>query len=156
MNITRVALNVLAVLAILAVVSLFTIALLLLASGPSIEGYAWLSSANQFAPFAAATVVAAQVAAHRPRVARFIPLAVTSIISAGITGGLYLLGSSLVATDTSSQPPALNSLLLATMITGSTLAPVPVIFAIGAVLLAIPPVWHRIRHGFNAGAPQLA
>jgi hypothetical protein len=124
----------------------FVIALGSLGSaGPNPFGYAWLAVANRAAALVALLVVicAALLAARgRGRLISGLLLA-AAVVSLGGCVGLRVLGRTLAAIRPEEQPPALNSLLLALIGTGSDLMAVPIVLAAGAALTLLIAVSRR-------------
>jgi hypothetical protein len=107
-------------------------------SGPNVDGYNFLLAANSVVPWIAVLVVLAVIAAFARRsvVVATASLALASGIVGGILVALRSISIFLSQVDQHSQPPALNSLILAVAGSAQTLAPTAVILAVGAALLA--------------------
>lgn len=116
-----------------------------LSGGPNAAGYDLLLVAMQSLPYLAAIVVLTVVVASvGPRV-RFAVggLALASGVVGGVGAGLAALGSTLASIEPRSQPIELNSLLLAVWGVGTQLAPVALVLAAGAAVLAVGTVISR-------------
>jgi len=130
-------------------VSVYAVAVASLLGGTSVAGFDSLAFANHLAAVVAAlavlSVVARTFGAKRVMVPAF-SLLLASGITALIAGGLYAIGKTLftisnqTVIDNGGNVPGsaaleLNSLLSGVMGSGYDLAPVPVVLAIGALLV---------------------
>lgn len=115
--------------------ALYATAISQLAAGPDALGYELLLWANKLASIVAVLAVAV-VAARAFSGGRILVASLGLLLAAGVAGGialgLFALGGSLAAYDTSVP---LNSLLLALRGTGQDLAPVPLFLSAGAAVL---------------------
>lgn len=149
------ALVVLAAASGLATVMLYSIALGILASGPSIGGYDWLDVANRSTWLVAAFVV---VATWAGRFGKGVAVAAGALaLASGVVGvialGLWVLGLSLSGFQSVAQPLGLNSLLLAVAGTGYIVAPAAMVLAVGAFAVAVTPM---IRKRFAPAMQSIA
>ncbi len=121
------------------------LALSALSGGPTQSGYGLLAVTIEALPYLAAVVVLTVIVGSIGTRVRFAVggLALASGVVGGVAAGLVGLGSTLDRMDPLHQPPALNSLILAVWGVAGQIAPVALVLAVGAAVLAASTVIAR-------------